>query len=213
MNDALLVAAPSRDMAPAEPVYDGELVDDLPHTARRAVVRRFATWWARSGRLPAALTSRQALRQATKDLIAWVVRSPCRFAGAVSRGTVVAVRGWRRWVRVHDYRDADEQAEKMADKFVEIRALTLFRLKVNAVAIRAGAAAVIVVDLVYGTGGPVDHSRCQAAARRQYRRLVVVHQHGRTYRDERERPYPIQGRRGGRSVMGVSRTRRLALRR
>jgi len=64
----------------------------------------------------------------------------------------VVVRGWRRWVRVHDYRDADEQAEKLADKFVEIRALTLFRLEVNAAAIWAGAAAVIVVDLVYGTG-------------------------------------------------------------
>jgi hypothetical protein len=39
----------------------------------------------------------------------------------------VAAREWRRWVRVYDYREAVEQAEKLADKFVEIRALTLFR--------------------------------------------------------------------------------------
>ncbi|MGH3815498.1 MAG: cell division protein FtsK, partial [Pseudonocardiaceae bacterium] len=100
--------------------------------------------------MPLALKARQALRQAAKDMIVWVVRSPCRFAGAVSRGLVVAVRGWRRWVRVHDYREAAEQSEKLADKFIEIRALTLFRWKLTAAAIWASALAMIIADLVYG---------------------------------------------------------------
>ncbi|MGH3711489.1 MAG: cell division protein FtsK, partial [Pseudonocardiaceae bacterium] len=139
-------------MAPAEPVFDGEVVDDLPRAVRRAVVRRFVTWWGCSRSVPLALKSRQALRQAAKDMIVWVVRSPCRFVGAVSRGLVVAARGWRRWVRVQDYREAAEQAEKLADKFLEIRALTLFRWKLTAATIWASAMAVIVVDLVYGTG-------------------------------------------------------------
>ncbi|MGH3833864.1 MAG: cell division protein FtsK, partial [Pseudonocardiaceae bacterium] len=127
-------------------------MDDLPRATRRAVIHRFATWWGRSRCVPGALRSRRALRQAAKDMIVWVVRSPCRFVGAVSRGIVVAARGWRRWVRVHDYRDAAEQAEKLADKFLEIRALSLFRWKLTAATIWAGAVAVIVVDLVYGAG-------------------------------------------------------------
>ncbi|MGH3875256.1 MAG: hypothetical protein ACRDSR_27805 [Pseudonocardiaceae bacterium] len=80
---------------------------------RRAVVRRFVTWWGRSRSVPLALKSRPALRQAAKDVIVWVARSPGRFTGAVSWGVVVAVRGWRRWVRVHDYRDAAEQSERI----------------------------------------------------------------------------------------------------
>jgi len=187
MNGALPVVAPTRERAPAEPVYDGEVVDDLPRAVRRAVVRRFVNWWGRSGCVPAALTSRQVLRQAARDVIVWVVRSPCRFAGAVSRGMIVAARGWRRWVRVHDYREAAEQAEKLADKFIEIRALTLFRWKLTAAAIWAGAAAVIVADVVYGAGalwitaGPAQwHWRSSADARtapRAVRRCWPVRAH------------------------------------
>jgi S-DNA-T family DNA segregation ATPase FtsK/SpoIIIE len=150
MISTLPIAAQARQMAPAEPIYDGEVVDDLPRAARRTVAGRFLNWWVRSRCVPAALRSRQALQHAAKDLIVWVVRSPFRFVGAVSRGIVVAARGWRRWVRVHDYREAAEQAEKLADKFIEIRALTLFRWKLTAATIWAGATAVIVVDLVYG---------------------------------------------------------------
>ena len=51
---------------------------------------------------------------------------------------------------MHDYRQAAEQAEKLADTFLEIRALTVFRWKLTATAIWSGAAAVITVDLVYG---------------------------------------------------------------
>jgi DNA segregation ATPase FtsK/SpoIIIE, S-DNA-T family len=150
VNGALPVAAKTRQMEPAEPIYDGEVVDDLPRAVRRAVVRRLLNWWGRCRYVPATLTSRQALRQTAKDMIVWVVRSPLRFVGVVSRGLVVAARGWRRWVRVHDYREAAEQAEKLADKFIEIRALTVFRWKLTAAAIWAGAVAVIVVDVVYG---------------------------------------------------------------
>jgi DNA segregation ATPase FtsK/SpoIIIE, S-DNA-T family len=151
VNDALPVAAQTRQMEPAEPIYDGEVLDDLPRAVRRPVARQLLSWCGRCRCVPVALRSRQALRQATKDMIVWVVRSPLRFAGAVSRGLVVAARGWRRWVRVHDYREAAEQAEKLADKFIEIRALTVFRWKLTAAAIWASAAAVIIVDLVYGT--------------------------------------------------------------
>ncbi len=150
VNDALSVAAPTRQIAPAEPIYDGEIVDDPPRAARRAVVRRLLSWWGRGRYVPAALTSRLALRQAAKDMIVWIARSPLRFASAVSRGLVVAARGWRRWVRVHDYREAAEQAEKLADKFIEIRALTVFRWKLTAAAIWAGMVAVTVVDFIYG---------------------------------------------------------------
>jgi DNA segregation ATPase FtsK/SpoIIIE, S-DNA-T family len=150
MNGALPVAAQTRQRTPTEPVYDGDVVGDLPRAARRAVIRRFVSWWGRSRCVPLALKSHHALRQAAKDMIVWVLRSPCRFLGAVSRGIIVAARGWRRWIRVHDYRDAAEQAEKLADKFLEIRALTLFRWKLTAAAIWAGAMAITVVDLVYG---------------------------------------------------------------
>jgi DNA segregation ATPase FtsK/SpoIIIE, S-DNA-T family len=152
MNGAVPVAAHTRERTSAEPVSDGDVVDDLPRAIRRAVARRFVSWWARSHSVPVALTSRQALRQAAKDMIVWFLRSPCRFVGAVSRGVIVAARGWRRWVRVHDYREATEQAEKLAEKFIEIRALTLFRWKLTAAALWSGAATVIVIDLVYGTG-------------------------------------------------------------
>jgi S-DNA-T family DNA segregation ATPase FtsK/SpoIIIE len=137
-------------MAPAEPIYDGEVVDDLPGATRRAVIRWLLNWWRRCPGVPVALKSRPALRQAARDLIVWVVCSPFRFAGAVTRAFVVAARGWRRWVRVHDYREAAEQAEKLADKFIEIHALSLFRWKLTAAAIWAGVVAVTTADLLYG---------------------------------------------------------------
>jgi hypothetical protein len=61
-NGALPVAAPIREMAPAEPIYDGEVVDDLPGATRRAVIRRFLNWWQRCPCVPVALKSRPALR-------------------------------------------------------------------------------------------------------------------------------------------------------
>ncbi|MGC7098288.1 cell division protein FtsK [Amycolatopsis lurida] len=104
----------------AEPVLDGELVDELPQPRRRAGRR----WW-----LPRRVRSQT--RQVVKDAVVGVLRSPGRLVGAVVRGVVAAARWWRRWVSVRDYREAAEQAEKLADKFVEIRALTLFRWKVT----------------------------------------------------------------------------------
>jgi S-DNA-T family DNA segregation ATPase FtsK/SpoIIIE len=144
------IAAPTRERAPAEPIYDGDAVDDLPRATRRVLTRRFVSWWRRCPSVPVALKSRPALRQAARDLIAWALRSPFRFAGAVTRGLVVAARRWRRWVRVHDYWEAAEQADKLADKFIEIRALTLFRWKLTAAAIWASAAALTLADLLYG---------------------------------------------------------------
>ncbi len=66
------------------------------------------------------------------------------------RGLVVAARGWRRWVRVHDYREAAEQSEKLADKFAEIRGLTLFRWKITGVALAVSVVSLAILDLIYG---------------------------------------------------------------
>ena len=49
-----------------------------------------------------------------------------------------------------DYREAAELSEKLADKFIEIRALTLFRWKVTGAVLAAGAVLVLVADLVFG---------------------------------------------------------------
>ncbi|MGH8922537.1 MAG: cell division protein FtsK, partial [Actinomycetes bacterium] len=139
-------------MKPADPVLDGELVDDSPEPARqRRGWARVVAWWLRSPRVPRYLKHRGQAAQAGKDLLVAILRSPLRYLGAVVRALVAAARGWRRWVTVRDYRDAAELAEKLADKFVEIRALTLFRWKVTAAVAVAAASAVLVVDLVWGT--------------------------------------------------------------
>ena len=136
--------------APTEPVYEGELVDVLPAAPRRTVARRLFDRWRHSRRVPLALKSPQAARLAMADAVVWLVHSPLRFVGAVFRGVVVAVRAWRRWVRVHDYREAAEQSEKLADKYTEIRALTLFRWKVTGLAVVLALAVIGLAYLVYG---------------------------------------------------------------
>ena len=96
----------STDMVPAEPVFDGELVDEQTESYQLPPKRWFIAWWQRSRLVPLSLKSRQAATYAAKAGFAWTVRSPLFFLGAVCRGVVLALRGWRRWVRVHDYRDA-----------------------------------------------------------------------------------------------------------
>ncbi|MEV0070824.1 cell division protein FtsK [Amycolatopsis sp. NPDC050768] len=136
----------------ADPVLDGELVDDtLPQPRRRERRRnRFVLWWLHSPRVPLWLKTKPQAVQAFKDAVVWLVLSPLRFLGAVVRGVVVGARWWRRWVTVRDYRTAAEESEKLADKFIEIRALTLFRWKVSGAITVVVAIAVAVVDLVYG---------------------------------------------------------------
>ena len=133
------------DLVPAEQVIDGELVE-----RRGTLVRRVETTWSRSRVVPGALKTRQALKRVVKDALAWIVKAPLRCAGAVGRGLVVAARGWRNWVRVRDYREAAEQSEKLADKFVEIRALALFRWKVTATVIFVGGAVIAATSMFYG---------------------------------------------------------------
>jgi S-DNA-T family DNA segregation ATPase FtsK/SpoIIIE len=144
------VTAGTRDVEWSGPVYDGELVDDSPAMPRRTLGYRFRGWWQRSRHVPTVLKSGQAARQGGMDALVWLLRGPFRFAGAVLRGLVVCVRAWRRWVRVSDYRDAAELSEKLADKFIEIRALTLFRWKVTGAVLAASAVTVFIVDLVCG---------------------------------------------------------------
>jgi S-DNA-T family DNA segregation ATPase FtsK/SpoIIIE len=153
VNGATLPArAGSRAVEHVGPVLDGELIDDtLPQPRRRTVRRRFVRWWLHSPRVPLWLKSKPQAVQATKDAAVAVLRSPWRYLGAVVRGVVVGVRWWRGWVRVADYRTAAEESEKLADKFTEIRELTLFRWKVTGAVLAVVALVVAVVDLVYGS--------------------------------------------------------------
>lgn len=107
------------------------------------------SWWLRSGRVPACLKDRRQAAQVGRDLVAAVFGSPLRYATAVGRGTVVGARWWRCWVTVRDYREAAEQAEKLADKFIEIRALSLFRWKITAVVAVLAVVALVAAFLVY----------------------------------------------------------------
>ena len=115
--------APGAAVTPAAQVLDAELLDDTqlhrPHHYPRA-----ASWWQRSPRVPTALKSRANDAQAAKDAAVTVVGSPWRLVRATGRGTVLAIRVWPRWVTVRDYRQAAEQSEKLADKYLEIRELT-----------------------------------------------------------------------------------------
>jgi S-DNA-T family DNA segregation ATPase FtsK/SpoIIIE len=100
--------------------------------------------------VPVWLKDRRQAVQVGRDLVMAVLRSPWRYLGAVLRGLVAAGRWWRGWVTVRDYREAAELSEKLADKFVEIRALTLFRWKVTGAVVGAAVLAVGVLHLVYG---------------------------------------------------------------
>ncbi|MGH3771737.1 MAG: hypothetical protein ACRDRW_10125 [Pseudonocardiaceae bacterium] len=134
---------------PADPVLDGELIDDDDRPSGQQHYRH-ASWWQRSPRVPAALTSRAHAAQATKDAAETMVRAPWRLVVATGRGTVLAVRAWRRWVTVRGYREAAEQSEKLADKYVEIRELTLLRWRVTGALAGTSATGVAVGDIVYG---------------------------------------------------------------
>ena len=144
-NDAAVV--------PADPVLDGELLDgnsqlDESYDQHR---RRVASWWQRSRRVPVALKSRADAVQAAKDAAVAMVWAPWRLVSATARGTVLAMRAWRRWVTVRDYREAAEQSEKLADKYVEIRELTLFRWRVTGAVLGLSATSVAVTDMIYGS--------------------------------------------------------------
>ncbi|MGH3783700.1 MAG: cell division protein FtsK, partial [Pseudonocardiaceae bacterium] len=138
-------------MIPADPVLDGELIeDDELLGGQWQQSHRVASWWQRCPRVPVALTSRAHAIQAAKGAAVTMIGAPWRFVGAAGRGTVLAVRGWRRWVTVHDYREAAEQSEKLADKYVEIRELTLLRWRVTGAVVGTSMAGGAVADMLYG---------------------------------------------------------------
>lgn len=154
MNEhALPVTADTRDVVDVGPVYDAELVDGSQAFYSQPRLGRFASWWLRSPRVPMWLKDRGQARQAVKDTAVAVLRSPWRYFRAVVRGLVAAARWWRRWVTVRDYREAAESSEKLADKFTEIRALTLFRWKVTGALAVVTVLAMAIVDLLYGSRG------------------------------------------------------------
>ncbi len=138
-------------VVPADPVLDGELIDDDEQPSNQHEQYRRAAWWWRSPRVPAALKSRANAAQAAKAAAVTLARSPWRFVVATGRGTVLAVRAWRRWVTVRDYRQAAEQSEKLADKYVEIRELTLLRWRVTGAVAGISVAGVAVGEMVYGS--------------------------------------------------------------
>jgi S-DNA-T family DNA segregation ATPase FtsK/SpoIIIE len=138
-------------MIPADPVLDGELIENHnPASAQRAQPGRVAAWWQRCPRVPAALKTRAHAAQATKDAAVAAICAPWWFLGAVARGAVQTGRAWRRWVSVHDYREAAEQSEKLADKYIEIRELTLFRWRVTGAVAGITTAGMALADLLYG---------------------------------------------------------------
>src|SRR5262249_54729229 len=112
---------------------------------------RLVLWWQRSPRVPAVLKSRAHALQAAKDAAAVFVCAPWWFVSAAGRGAVLAVRAWRRWVSVHDYRGAAEQSEKLADKYVKIRELTLFRWRVTGAITGISTAGLAVAEMLYGS--------------------------------------------------------------
>jgi DNA segregation ATPase FtsK/SpoIIIE, S-DNA-T family len=152
-EDSMPVPAESREVVDVGPVFDAELVDESRPFYSHPRIGRFASRWFRSPRVPVWLKDRGQARQAAKDAVAAVVRSPWRYLRAVVQGLVAAARWWRRWVTVRDYREAAESSEKLADKFTEIRALTLFRWKVTGALIVTTVVAVALVELLYGPRG------------------------------------------------------------
>ncbi|PWV74066.1 DNA segregation ATPase FtsK/SpoIIIE, S-DNA-T family [Prauserella marina] len=148
-----LPASPaSANVEQVGPIYDGELVDEVPAStpAEPTLWQRFVSWWRLSPRVPVSLKSWPHARQAAKDMVVRVLRSPWRFVWAVLRGLVVAARAWRGWVKVVDYREAAEESGKLADKFENIRELTLFRWKISGSVLGAAVLAGIAVTVVYG---------------------------------------------------------------
>jgi len=128
------------------PIVEAELVDNASPARPGTAVER----WHRVTLVPPALRTRALARPAARDVLARVSRAPWRLLRAVARGVVHTGRGWRRWVRVHDYRHAAEQAEKLADKYVEIRALTLFRWKVTLTVLTTTGIGLAVMVAIYG---------------------------------------------------------------
>lgn len=146
-HDETLPATSSREVEAH--IFDAELVEDP--TTKPSFLRRFMNWWKRSRRVPGALKSRDVAKRGVADVVVFLVRLPRRLLVMAGRGFLAGVRWWRRWIRVQDYREAAEHSEKLADKFTEIRALTLFRWKVTAAVVVSGGVLVAVADLVYGS--------------------------------------------------------------
>lgn len=147
-QDATVIANVHHDVIPAEPVFEAELVDDDQYLSPRVGRQeRIISWWLRSSMIPASLKCRRLAIQGVKDSLFNIARFPFRFVGAVARGLVVAWRAWYQWVRVADYRHAAENAEKLADKFMEIRDLTLQRSRITVGVLLFMTLAVMVVRM------------------------------------------------------------------
>jgi S-DNA-T family DNA segregation ATPase FtsK/SpoIIIE len=135
---------------PADPVVDGEFIDGDCFSDDQRRHSRAGSWWQRCPRVLAAFKSRAHAAQAAKDAAVIVAGAPWRFVHATARGVVLAMRAWRRWVTVRDYREAAERSEKLVDKYLEIRELTLLRWRVTGAVVGTTTAGAAVGDMRYG---------------------------------------------------------------
>ncbi len=131
-------------------MIDAELVDDDGPRIPQEHRSRAPLWWQRSPRVPVALKSRAHATQAAQGAAVVLMRSPWWFLRAACRGAVLAARAWRRWVSVRDYRQAAEHSDKLADKYLEIRELTVLRWRITGAVVATAAAGVAVADVFYG---------------------------------------------------------------
>jgi S-DNA-T family DNA segregation ATPase FtsK/SpoIIIE len=129
----------------SDAVLEAEVVE--PDSGPGTAMER---WRLVSLRPPEPGARRALMWQAVRDGAVRVGTAPWRLLAAVVRGLVHAARGWRRWVRVGDYRDAAEQAEKLADKYLEIRELALFRWRVTAAVAASGGVGGTIVVIIDG---------------------------------------------------------------
>ena len=137
------------ELVAADDVLEAEFVDHDETESATVPGTAVERWRLVTLRPPPPGQRRAVMWQAVRDTVVRVVCAPWRLLAAVARGVVHAARSWRRWVRVGDYRDAAEQAEKLADKYLEIRELALFRWKVTATVLAGGGTAgtaLVIID-------------------------------------------------------------------
>jgi S-DNA-T family DNA segregation ATPase FtsK/SpoIIIE len=140
----LPVAATTTDVVPAPEVIEGELVDEAEYVELRRRRRLTDT-------LPVLLQDRDAAREMGREMAVRTARSPLSVLGAVGRGLVVSGRAWRRWVGVREIHEVTKDAGKLADKWQEIRALSVYRWKITGGTAVGSLVGLGVADLALGS--------------------------------------------------------------
>ncbi|ATE52112.1 cell division protein FtsK [Actinosynnema pretiosum] len=143
---------------PAEPVLDGELVDEVEY--QRGKARRLAEQAV--SKLPARWQSAESAKQAGAALAARAALAPVRYPAAVGRGLVVSARAWWSWVRVEDFYSAAKSSDSLANRWAEIAAVRHRRGVITLAGAGTTGLAGLVTELTAGslpllvTGGAVS---------------------------------------------------------